>query len=161
MMAGPRTGGGRPGRFRRLPRRGWIAISGTAAAASLGLALLVFTAVFISVAIPRANLGQRTRALQRVLAAAPATSTAVLGDLSYTTFDVNFNEHPFAADQLAATRAELAAWLAEDCRWGWHRPGSVWPPAMPRSLVLRRRRQPRSRRRWRSSTVTGSTVTAT
>ena len=108
MMAGPRTGGGRPGRFRRLPRRAWIAISGTAAAASLGLALLVFTAVFISVAIPRANLGQRTRALQRVLAAAPATSTAVLGDLSYTTFDVNFNEHPFAADQLAATRAELA-----------------------------------------------------
>jgi putative ABC transport system permease protein len=112
MMAGPRTGGGRPGRFRRLPRRAWIAISGTAAAASLGLALLVFTAVFISVAIPRANLGQRTRALQRVLAAAPATSTAVLGDLSYTTFDVNFNEHPFAADQLAATRAELAAGLA-------------------------------------------------
>jgi putative ABC transport system permease protein len=112
MTAGPPPGGGPSGRLRRLPRRGWIAISGTAAAASLGLALLVFTAVFISVAIPRASLGQRTRALQRILAAAPAASTAVTGNLSYTTFDVNFAERPFAARQLAATRAELVAGLA-------------------------------------------------
>ena len=112
MTAGRRTGSSRPGRLRRRPRRAWIAISGTAAAASLGLAFLVFTAVFISVAIPRASLGQRTQALQRVLTAAPATSTAVLGDLSYTTFDVNFDERPFAASQLATTRAELAAGLA-------------------------------------------------
>jgi putative ABC transport system permease protein len=112
MTAGPPPGGGRSGRLRRLPRRAWIAISGTAAAASLGLAFLVFAAVFISVAIPRASLGQRTQALQRVLTAAPATSTAVLGDLSYTTFDVNFNGHPFTAGQLAATRAGLAAGLA-------------------------------------------------
>jgi len=112
MTAGPPPGGGVSGRLRRLPRRAWIAITGTATAASLGLALLVFTAVFISVAIPRASLGQRTQALQRVVTAAPAASTAVLGDLSYTTFDVNFKERPFAAGQLAATRAELAAGLA-------------------------------------------------
>ena len=112
MTAGPPAGGGVSGRLRRLPRQARIAITGTAAAASLGLALLVFTAVFISVAIPRASLGQRTHALQRVLTAAPATSTAVLGDLSYTTFDVNFNERPFTAGQLATTRAELAAGLA-------------------------------------------------
>jgi len=61
MTAGPPPGGGVSGRLRRLPRRAWIAITGTATAASLGLALLVFTAVFISVAIPRASLGQRTR----------------------------------------------------------------------------------------------------
>ena len=111
MTAGPPPGGGVSGRLRRLPRRAWIVITGTAAAASLGLALLVFTAGFISVAIPRASLGQRTQALQRVLTAAPAASTAVLGDLSYTTFDVNFHERPFTAHQLAMTRAELAAGL--------------------------------------------------
>jgi putative ABC transport system permease protein len=111
MTAGPPPGG-LPGRLRRLPRRAWIAVSGSAAAASLGLALLVFAAVFISVAIPRASLGQRTRALHRVLAAVPAASTAVLGNLSYATFDVNFAERPFAAGQLATTRAELTADLA-------------------------------------------------
>jgi putative ABC transport system permease protein len=111
MTAAP-SPAGRPGRLRRLPRRAWIAISGTAGAASLGLALLVFTAVFISVAIPRASLGQRTKALHRVLAAAPATSTAVLGSVSYATFDVDFAERPFAAGQLSVTRAELTAELA-------------------------------------------------
>ena len=111
MTAGPPPGGP-PGRLRRLPRRGWIAISGTAGAASLGLALLVFTAVFISVAIPRASLGQRTHALHRVLAAVPPASTAVLGNVSYASFDVDFAERPFAAGQLAVTRAELSADLA-------------------------------------------------
>jgi putative ABC transport system permease protein len=111
VTAGPPPGG-LADRLRRFPHRAWITICGTAGAASLGLALLVCTAVFISVAVPRASLGQRTKALHRVLAAAPAASTAVLGNVSYATLDVDFAERPFAAGQLAATRAELAAGLA-------------------------------------------------
>jgi putative ABC transport system permease protein len=112
MTAGPPPGGGTPSRFRLLPRRAWTATCGTAAAASMGLALLVFAAVLISIAIPRASLGQRTQALRRSLATLPATSTAVLGNLSYAVFDGYFIGRPFTADLLAATQAELAAGLA-------------------------------------------------
>jgi len=55
----------------------------------------------------------------------------------------------------AAGCAVLVAWPAGACRWGRHRPGAVWPPALASSLAPRRGRQPRSRRRWRSSTGTG------
>jgi putative ABC transport system permease protein len=109
---GGAPGGGTPGRLRSLPRRAAAAICGTAAAASAGLAVLVFAAVLISMAIPRASLGQRTQALRRSLATLPATSTAVLGNLSYGTFGTYFVGRPFTAGQLAATRTELAAGLA-------------------------------------------------
>jgi len=109
---GGTRGGGAAGRLRSLPRRAAAAICGTAAAASAGLAVLVFAAVLISMAIPRASLGQRTHALQRTLATLPATSTAVLGNLSYGTFGAYFDGRPFTAGDLAATRAELAADLA-------------------------------------------------
>jgi putative ABC transport system permease protein len=112
MMAGPPPGGGTPGRLRLLPRRAATAICGTAAAASVGLALLVFAAVLISMAIPRASLGQRTQALRRSLATLPTTSTAVLGNLSYETFAAYSAGRPVTAGQLAATRTELAAGLA-------------------------------------------------
>jgi putative ABC transport system permease protein len=112
MTAGPPPGGGTPGGLRSLPHRAATAICGTATAASAGLAVLVFAAVLISMAIPRASLGQRTHALQRTLAALPATSTAVLGNLSYSTFGAYFDGHPFTAGDLAATKAELAADLA-------------------------------------------------
>jgi putative ABC transport system permease protein len=114
MTAGPPAGGGPPGRPRSqsLPRRALAATCGTAAAASAGLALLVFAAVLISMAIPRASLGQRTQALRRSLATLPTTSTAVIGNLSYGTFAANFVNRPFTAGQLTATRDELAAALA-------------------------------------------------
>ena len=112
MTAGPPPGGPTTGRLRALPRRAAAAICGTAAAASVGLALLVCAAVLISMAIPRASLGQRSRALQRSLATLPATSTAVVGNLSYGTFSAYADGRPVTAGQLAATRAELAAGLA-------------------------------------------------
>jgi putative ABC transport system permease protein len=93
-------------------RRAAAATFGTAAAASLGLTLLVFAAVLISMAIPRASLGQRTQALQRVLAGLPASSTAVVGNSPYAPFDAYLNDRPVTAGQLAGTRAELAASLA-------------------------------------------------
>jgi putative ABC transport system permease protein len=109
---GGSPGGGALGGLRSLPRRAAAAICGTAAAASVGLAVLVFAAVLISMAMPRASLGQRTHALQRSLAALPATSTAVLGNLSYGTFGAYYDGHPFTAGDLAATQAELEADLA-------------------------------------------------
>ncbi|HUA28360.1 MAG TPA: hypothetical protein VMC03_05705 [Streptosporangiaceae bacterium] len=102
-MTGGRRGTGR-GR--------WVVITGTGAAASAGLALLVFAAVLISMGLPRASLGQRTVALRRTLAAVPATDTAVTGTLSYATFDVEFRGNPFAADDLSEAGTELASDVA-------------------------------------------------
>jgi putative ABC transport system permease protein len=103
------AGGRRPS-----PRNAWAGITGTATAASLGLALLVLGTVLISVALPRASLSQRTVALRQTVAAQPATSTAVVGNLSYTTFDVGFGGVPFAAADLTTARDQLAADLAGD-----------------------------------------------
>lgn len=113
MTAGPPPGGV-PGRLRSRLHGGWTAVCGTAAAASVGLALLVFGTAAISMAIPRGSLGQRNQALQRMLAGVPATSTAVLGLLDYATFDSGFVGRPFTAAQLAQTRAELAADVVRD-----------------------------------------------
>jgi hypothetical protein len=51
----------RASRRRRPSARGaWVMITGTGAAASVGLGLLVLATVLISMALPRASLGQRT-----------------------------------------------------------------------------------------------------
>jgi putative ABC transport system permease protein len=112
MTAGPPPHGGPPGRLRPGLHRAAAATCGTAGAASLGLALLVFVAVLISMAIPRASLGQRTQALRRVLGTLPATSTAVIGNLPYSTFGAYLVGRSATAGQLAASRDELAGDLA-------------------------------------------------
>jgi putative ABC transport system permease protein len=91
--------------------RAWVRIGGTGAAASVGLALLVCATVAISVALPRASLGQRTHALRRTMAAVPATSSAVLGNLSYTTFDVAFLSQPADASEVTSAGHQLATSL--------------------------------------------------
>jgi putative ABC transport system permease protein len=101
------TDGSRPS-----PLGAWARIGGTGAAASLGLALLVLAAVLISVALPRVSLSQRTLALRHTVAAQPATSKAVVGNLPYLTFDVEFGGQPFAAADLTAAGTELAADLS-------------------------------------------------
>ena len=61
-----------------VPQRGlvsraaaaWPAMTGTAAAASVTLALLVLVCTFVAVAVPRASLGYRTAVLQRAFHAA-------------------------------------------------------------------------------------------
>ncbi len=51
-------------------RAAWPAVTGTAAAASVTLALLVLVCAFVAVAVPRASLGYRTAVLQRTFRAA-------------------------------------------------------------------------------------------
>ena len=112
MTARHARGGGAPGGPRPSPRGAWVKIAGTGAAASVGLALLVLATVTISVALPRFSVSHRTTALRRTLSAVPAASRAVLGDLSYPTFDVAFGGQPFAAADLTTAGTQLAAGLA-------------------------------------------------
>jgi putative ABC transport system permease protein len=92
--------------------RAWFRIGGTGAAASMGLAALVLATVAISVALPRASLGQRTLALRRTMAAVPATSSAVLGNMPYTTFNLEFPYRPSEASDLTYVGDQLATGLA-------------------------------------------------
>jgi putative ABC transport system permease protein len=62
--------------------RAGTAVSGGAAAVALGI--LVLATVFIAVALPRANLGYRTRMLQQTFRAASPTARAVLADADLT-----------------------------------------------------------------------------
>jgi putative ABC transport system permease protein len=104
---------GVPARPRPSPRGTWVKIAGTGAAAGVGLALLVLATVAISVALPRFSASHRTTALRRTLSTVPAASTAVLGNLSYLTFDVDFRGQPFTAADLTAAGTQLAAALAD------------------------------------------------
>ncbi len=103
---------GVPGRPRPSPRGAWVKIAGTGAVAGVGLALLVLATVAISVALPRFSVSHRTTALRRTLSTVPAASTAVLGNLSYLTFDVDFSGQPFTAADLTTAGTQLAAGLA-------------------------------------------------
>ena len=103
---------GAPGGPRPSPPGAWVKIAGTAAAAGVGLALLVLATVAISVALPRFSVSHRTTALRRTLSTVPAASTAVLGNLSYLTFDVDFSGQPFTAADLTTAGTQLAAGLA-------------------------------------------------
>jgi putative ABC transport system permease protein len=101
-----------------VPQRGpvsraaaaWPALTGTAAAASVTLALLVLVCTFVAVAVPRASLGYRTAVLQRAFHAASPLQQAVLadGDLS------GLGGPPLSARQLEAARLRLAAGLRQE-----------------------------------------------
>jgi putative ABC transport system permease protein len=103
---------GAPGGPRPSPRGAWVKIADTGAAAGVGLALLVLATVAISVALPRFSVSLRTTALRRTLSTVPAASTAVLGNLPYLTFDVEFGGQPFTAADLTTAGTQLAAGLA-------------------------------------------------
>jgi putative ABC transport system permease protein len=63
---------------RRRLRAAWVTLTGTGAAASVALGLLVFASVLASLALPRESVALRTAALQRVIASsAPADRTVV------------------------------------------------------------------------------------
>jgi putative ABC transport system permease protein len=112
MSARGRTGGpdGRAaalaGPGTRL-RAGWVAATGTAAAASIALGLLVGVCTFIAVAVPRASLGYRTTALQRTLSSLPLLQKAVLGDA-----DVSSVQGSLSPAALEPARAQLGSSLA-------------------------------------------------
>jgi len=68
--------------LRRI-RAGWTMLTGTGAGASAVLALLAVACVFVAVAAPRASLGFRTGALQRVFSTTTAEDRSVVGVMDY------------------------------------------------------------------------------
>jgi putative ABC transport system permease protein len=96
---------------RRLKAR-WAGLTGTGAAASVSLGLLVFFCVFVAVAGPRDSLGVRTHAFRQELSATPVTARSVAATLDFTTFASALGGQ-FAVSDLTAARDELAANLAK------------------------------------------------
>ena len=96
---------------RRLTAR-WAALTGTGAAASVSLGLLVFFCVFVAVAGPRDSLGLRTHAFRQVLSTAPVTARSVAATLDFATFASALNGQVAVSD-LTAARDELGANLAK------------------------------------------------
>jgi putative ABC transport system permease protein len=99
------------GPARRLKAR-WAGLTGTGAAASVSLGLLVFFCVFVAVAGPRDSLGVRTHAFRQALSATPVTAKSVAATLDFTTFASALGGQ-FAVSNLTAARDELAANLAK------------------------------------------------
>ncbi len=105
-----RPTGGRPTAGMRL-RTGWTQLTGTGAAASIGLALLVGICVFSCVAAPRASLHRRTGALQQLFARMPAAEKSVDASIGFNDLATASYGRVSAAD-IAAARSELSAHLA-------------------------------------------------
>jgi putative ABC transport system permease protein len=92
---------------RNTARTAWPAMTGTAAAASVTLALLVLVCTFVAVAVPRASLGYRTAVLQRAFSTTQPSQKVVLadGDLS------GLSAQPLSPALLETARAQLAIGL--------------------------------------------------
>ena len=133
--AGSRDKAARGGRVSRA-RAAWPAMTGTAAAASVTLALLVLVCTFVAVAVPRASLGYRTAVLQRTFQAATAGQKVVLadGDLS------GLGAQPLSPALLETAGAELAIGLrqgglplaAARTQWSGLATGTARCPGPPR-----------------------------
>jgi putative ABC transport system permease protein len=87
----------------------WSGTTGTGAAASIGLALLVFACTFVGVAVPRASLGGQTDALQRIFSNAGPAGRTVAGTADPTSFD----DSPVNAGTLAVFRDSIASVLRQ------------------------------------------------
>jgi len=85
-------------------RAGWVALTGTGAAATVAFGLLVFVAAAASLAIPRESVALRTGALQRVIAASPLADRTVVGTVAATSMGGD-------ARAIAAVGASLRATL--------------------------------------------------
>lgn len=88
-------------------------LTGTGAASSIGLALLVGICVLVCVAAPRASLHNRTHALQHLFAAMPATERSIDAQVGYDDFDAGAGGLIQAAD-IAAAGTELSEHFARD-----------------------------------------------
>jgi putative ABC transport system permease protein len=93
-------------------RAAWKMLTGTGAAASAGLGVLVFACVLVAVAAPRQSLDLQTRALRHSFAASPALTRSVVGTISYNDFDLSLDNAPLAATDLADAGRQLASNLA-------------------------------------------------
>jgi putative ABC transport system permease protein len=99
---------------RRL-RVGLTTLTGTAAGASAVLAVLVIASVFVAMALPRASVSFRTRALRQVVAATPPTGRAMVASTDFTTLASALIIQPgpsspgIGVDGMVAVAGELAA----------------------------------------------------
>ena len=101
-------------RWRRLRPAlgtGWVALTGTGAAASVAFGLLVFASVLASLAIPRESVALRTGALQRVIATSQrgewtVTGTAVMESTTGVPIEASATDMATAG---ASLRSQLAA----------------------------------------------------
>jgi putative ABC transport system permease protein len=88
----------------------WPAAIGTGIAATAALAILVTVCAFAAVAVPRASVGYRTRALQQTFHAASSAQTTVLADATIT----GLGGSSLSAAELASASDELVAGLHQD-----------------------------------------------
>ena len=117
---------------RRL-RVGLTTLTGTAGGASAVLAVLVIASVFVAMALPRASVSFRTRALRQVVAATPPTGRAIVASTDFTTLASALVIQPgpsspgIGVDEMVAVAHELTANLraqrlplqpASDRWWG-------------------------------------------
>lgn len=86
-------------------RAAWLAYSGTGAAASAAVGLLVLGCVFLSVAAPRESQALRTRALRAELAHVNPLGRSLYGYLPYSAFEVV--AHPVDGSALTAARSRI------------------------------------------------------
>jgi hypothetical protein len=91
-------------------RQGWLAITGTGAAASLALALLMLGCVFVAVGGARASQAVPTKALRSSVRKLTPLNQAVLGTSNYDSDGVG----PLPLDLLSSYRNEIRSHLAAD-----------------------------------------------
>jgi putative ABC transport system permease protein len=83
----------------------WLAYSGTGAAASAAVGVLVLGCVFLSVAAPRESLALRTRALRAELAQVTPLGKSLYAFLDYSSFEVAV--HRVDGSSIATARSSL------------------------------------------------------
>ena len=85
-------------------------LTGTGAAATVALGLLVLVCTFVAVAVPRASLDYRTQALQHIFRSASSAQTAVVADGQFSGGSVSFLDPSL----MAVAQHELGAGLRRD-----------------------------------------------
>ena len=95
--------------LRQRLRAAWVTLTGTGAAASVALGLLVFASVLASLAIPRESVALRTAALQRVIASSTPADRTVVGTVGAMSMGGNSTVQ---ASDITAVGASLRTRLA-------------------------------------------------
>jgi putative ABC transport system permease protein len=96
--------------LRQRLRAAWVTLTGTGAAASAALGLLVFASVLASLALPRESVALRTAALQRVIASSPPVGRTVVGTANALSLGGNTSVQATDITAVgAALRTRLAA----------------------------------------------------
>ena len=95
--------------LRQRLRAAWVTLTGTGAAASVALGLLVFASILASLAIPRESVALRTVALQRVIASSTPAGRTVVGTVGAASMGGNT---AVQATDITAVGASLRTRLA-------------------------------------------------